>query len=688
MVDDSILDLKYGHFGPSTYDTENSSWNFSRDLGRTHEIRVAGNFKPILKATRPWDAEGTVRDEAEQQQQRYTRQLEFGVSHLVRTHPELAPARELLSTLHRVSEAVSMAVAGYDPTNGRLIAHGYVFADGHENHSKRVQLLAVPGGLNGDALRLVRLRKQSCGWPSGGSLLHSPSPVNEVGWWVGKGAPIKQICFAEPLRENDRTSMLAVRLSGCIIILNPRYHLNVVPPAGVSVDCIHPPSRIGANVMFEITPASFQGEAFADVSFNPWDHKKFAVVDHNGKWAIFHIGRLDEKSKLRVPTLIRKGQIKDQPFTNVPGVLSTEDAFRGDGWARILWSGNRHSIIICTRLHIASFNFINKITSELVLPRTQGLPRSCHLDLVRCPNRPHWIFLLTTEQLLWIDVSETVDDLTDNRSNRARVILCTRHFRSPSDITLSMEVIDDEEGAQLSLSTHNICSQFIDILVTVSSAKNQAVSTFRFVTTDDMGTAPAWACDPGQLVITVDTMRSSILDFSIRRLKYDGDEGSRRPQTQPRFYSLQILTRDLAIRQTFLYTNPNAQRHISMAEPLGKGYDVQLANLFNQFGAQDNRFANGDDLTPKKPIPIYQDAIVARRPSFKVTYRNINEDRIERVMRGPTVDMSAVIEQVTSTVPSGLDTAPVKDVVDVASHLKELLLSGEHQNLGEPAKTL
>jgi RNA polymerase I-specific transcription initiation factor RRN6 len=454
MVDDSMLDLKYGHFGPSAYDIEKRSWNFGRHIGDVHEIYLAGNFRPFLKATRPFDARESVRDEAEQQQQRYTRQLEFGVSNLVRTHPELAPARPLLSTLHRVSEAVSTTTAGYDPANGHVIAYGYVFADGYENRKKRVHLLAVPGGRNGEALRLVRLRKQPYGWQPGGETLDLPSPVDEVGWWMGKGAPIQQICFAEPLREHDRTSLLAVRLSGCIVILNPRYHIGLVPPAGVSVDCIYPPSRVGADILFEITPSCAHGGIHVDVSFNPWNHKEIAVIDHDGKWTVFRIDRLNKRSKFRVPTLIRTGHIKDQVFANVPRDLLTEDAFRDDGWARILWAGNSSSIIICTRLRIASFNFKSEIASELLLPSTKGLPNGCHLDLVRCPNRPHWVFLLTTEHILWVDVSELDDDLMDKRYNRARVILCTRHFRSPSDITLSMQVVDDLQGAQRGLFTH------------------------------------------------------------------------------------------------------------------------------------------------------------------------------------------------------------------------------------------
>jgi RNA polymerase I-specific transcription initiation factor RRN6 len=687
MVENSLPDLKYGHVGPSAYDLSKKGWLFGRGLGRVQKIHQSGTFKQLLRGTRPSEAEESVRNEAEKLQQPFHRQLNSGISDLVRTHPEVAPSSALLSTLHRVSEAVSAAVAKYDPAKGCLITHGTILANDQKDRDVEIHVVAVPGGLNGEALRLVRLRTQPYGWPATTEHVSLPCPTDEVGWWVGKGAPIQQLCFAESLDKKDRTSLLAVRLPGCTVMFNPSYHSSAVPPAGFSVDCTYPPSRIGANIMFEITPTSSRTGVHADVTFNPWSHKQFAVIDIDGKWAIFQVEHLNDYGKIRVPKSVRTGHIKDQPSIGVRQESPNKDLYKEDGWARILWAGNTNSIIICTRLRISSFTLDSGAPSEIGHFTSSG---ACHLDLVRCPNNPQWVFLLTTEQVVWIQVSAKTDELADEDSHQTQVILCTRHFRNPSDITLTMRVVNDDKGTRMSSLNLKLCLQSIEILVTISSRYNEAVSTIYFAKPDELETFPTPASDPGQLVLPAD-MRPLILDSIVQRIKYDCGDG---PWTLPRkcrFYSWQLLTRDLALRHVFLYATPNDGTSVPITELRRKWYDVRHARPIPRVAPRRDDFVLDDDLFPVKLK--YKDLIGARRPSFKVTYNIRKEDPIEQHKRGATIDLTTVVEQVNGSLPIEDDTTTAEDILDVTSRLKDIILSGDrfignNEYLGEPPKTL
>jgi RNA polymerase I-specific transcription initiation factor RRN6 len=446
MVNNTLRDLLYGHPGQLRYSHETKTWIFGRDFATVHELLQLGTFRPLLQGIGRLGGEPTVRQTAKSEEDRYGRSLSRSIALLIRAYPELAPAHPLLSVAHRVSEIVAAGVGKFDPAKGQLIAYGSVLSKEllHAGPS-HVPLLAVPGGRCGEALRLARLQQQPHGWEWEDHCLEFFGPSEEVGWWAGKGAPILQVLFAELLDEETGASLLAVRLPGVTIILEACHEHWLMPSSGVGVDCTYAPSRVHVEPLFEVGPATCKSTGtHVDVAFNPWGHGQFAVVDDKGQWAVFGSPNIHSHARLRSHRLLHAGCIisslweeqleEDEPFMEV------------DGWARILWAGSGSTILVCLRQQISTINMKSGTLADVKLPDTLGLSQSFHLDCLRCPLHPSWVFLLTTEQIIWIEVSALEDDTGMEPSKRAKVIHSTRHFRDQRDTTLYMKIIDDGGG--------------------------------------------------------------------------------------------------------------------------------------------------------------------------------------------------------------------------------------------------
>jgi RNA polymerase I-specific transcription initiation factor RRN6 len=448
MVDQALLDLKYGHFGHGVYSLRDHDWFWGRRGKTVFELRRLGSLQCLLQGTKSSTSNENVRAVARSRFEPYNRTLDRSITELITDYPELQPARGLFSTLHRASEAVTSSVAASEPAQGDLFKYGSITSNKRNGHMTQLHLLALPGGSSGEALQLIRVRPHQFTYFSGKKVerkrshLVDFSPTNEVGWWVGKGAPILQICFSESINNGDGASSLAVRLPGTTVIIKPSYEKQALPPCGAVLDCAFPPSRILARPLFEVTPAQSRTEIHADVAYNPWNHREFAIVDHCGRCAVFDIESIDfgpDVAKLR-----RRGTLAELMKSESTTDRQRED--QQDGWARVVWAGNTNTIIICTRRHIATFDTQSGAVAPINLPSTHGLPCGYHLDIARCPGHPDWMFLLTSEEIFWIQLSRSADSDTGQKSSRTKVLLRSRHFRNSRDFTLRMKLMDDSEG--------------------------------------------------------------------------------------------------------------------------------------------------------------------------------------------------------------------------------------------------
>lgn len=260
MVESTLADQSYGHFGQPVYDVQNKRWIFGRRAIKSWHYRPLGKIKRTVTGTKEVQKEetSTRRENAERVGEKSGRALAKEIRLVVQGNPELQAAEDILGPLIRASEAVVAAVERYDSAVGDILAFGTAAVSDGQNRHYKTRLLAIPGGDCGEMLRLIRLETESYGWSGQEARLMVPSPSEGIGYWMGKGAPIQHICMPEILSQGDAGSFLAVRLSGTTMIFRPRYRATLVPPAGIHPGCTLPPSRVDANLLLEISPRTIR----------------------------------------------------------------------------------------------------------------------------------------------------------------------------------------------------------------------------------------------------------------------------------------------------------------------------------------------------------------------------------------------------------------------------------------------
>lgn len=438
MVDSTLQDQSYGHFGTPVYDTQDKRWIFGRNALDSWPYRPLGDISRVVSGTKKV-AEG--QKEAEALYEASGRALTKEIRRVVQGNPELQAAEDILNPLIRASEAVTAAVAEYDPAVGDILAFGTAAVSDGQNRHHKPRLLALPGGECGEMLRLVRLEPETYGWDEHKSRLLVPSPSKEIGYWTGKGAPVQQICMPENLSKEDAGSFLAVRLPGTILLFRPRYRASPVPPAGVYPGCTTPPSRVDANLLLEVLPRDWRGQQHSDVTFNPWNQHRLAIVDQAGDWAIFTLRQKHKGSRAYIHELSCRGSHRGFFEESKAGDDTT--SAQQDGWARILWVADKNTLLICTRRQFQLFS----LSTKTALPFCTILPKdSWILHVRRCPTIPTWVFVLTSTQVVWLEILPEIDRGTDITATTGKILLSAHHFRDPSDISLHMNIEIDLHG--------------------------------------------------------------------------------------------------------------------------------------------------------------------------------------------------------------------------------------------------
>ncbi|KAL9030294.1 MAG: hypothetical protein Q9196_001570 [Gyalolechia fulgens] len=284
MTDARRTDLNYGHFGEPVYDAENHEWHFARNSQDVPQFQALGESQVLLPAQLA-KVDENIRQNAAQRGQ--------NVNQLVRTYPEIAPGSSLLSSLAKTSEIVQETTAGYDPTISELLAFGQALhPHHHRNDPKTVPVVAVPGGLAGQLVRVVQLVPEIVGWDGQGNIkLKNEGFQSRVqGLWSGNGSRIQQLHFVKS--DIERTEWLAVRYGGATSILRPVLREKEVPqlhhlchlPVVEDVEF-----RIELEQIVTLTTRRSGGIPHADICFNPWSPSEFAIVDQSSRWSVWKI---------------------------------------------------------------------------------------------------------------------------------------------------------------------------------------------------------------------------------------------------------------------------------------------------------------------------------------------------------------------------------------------------------------
>lgn len=361
------------------------------------------------------------------------------------------------------------------PTGGDLVASGTAKVLAKIYADRSINVLAVAHGEAGHILRLIKPRVEDHTWDGDDSVklrLLNPS-TSEDGYWLDGAGSIEQIVFSSGV-EGDR-SWLAVRKLASTTILQPLYQRTPAPtrvPPGFQDK--YRPSLLDPNPAVTITSTMTNGRNHADVAFNPWYPRQFAVLDEEGYWSAWDVeGRKRAGSKIATPG--KSGYILDDRASS-----DTSLDIASNGWGRIFWAGNVSTIIVCNDRHLAVFDLkahpIRLRSPDLVPNGSFGRI----LEVKRSPLQHDKVFVLTNSRLFLLQINATGDwqDDTDKTAG-ARIIMSCLHYREAQGNLLKLEL--HEEG--------DVCTAFL-----VSSGM-LLVNVYKFTTVPDAATPVTWSTD-------------------------------------------------------------------------------------------------------------------------------------------------------------------------------------------------
>lgn len=370
-------------------------------------------------------------------------------NNLRKVYPELAACWPLVKN-ETLSHVITKAAEYCDPLVTSLLDLGHAVDIGKDDSSRRaIPIAVVASGQCGNAISfrtieedIVELRRETP------TEMRVPSIGNKesIEWCAG-GAPVRQICFARTVEE--KATWMAARFQHSTTIFRPQYHRQPVPAhtdhegqRGSTV--YHRNSRLHANPLVEVSHLQTGGFAHADVTFNPWYPKQFALVDERGNWSIWEIsGGRKKREKLRRTSWSATCLMsRSLPWLDLGDGQAIDGHPRHDGWAKIEWAGDYSGLLVSDRRCSIFYRMQNDQTCSFSIELDLDRKSEWILDIKRSPGNESHIFLLTTSRIFWLDVSSEFIPHPESNSNLS---LCPRlswrHFRDPEDVTLQLAAL-------------------------------------------------------------------------------------------------------------------------------------------------------------------------------------------------------------------------------------------------------
>ncbi|KAF2838790.1 hypothetical protein M501DRAFT_992738 [Patellaria atrata CBS 101060] len=704
MTNPSIHDLKYGHVGPAVYDTDTKEWLFGREISRCNVLKVVGEPEKLL--------ESSVRNSVEQDENNSNKHFSQRIRNALEGLPELLPARHIIEEYAKVSSAMCSAARFYDPANGKLIGFGKA-ADLDRRSQALVRVIAKPSGESGEILHLAQVFEERRGWGTEKAPALRDFNIDTKGptYWPGDGSPIKHICFSRP--EGNQSAFIAVRTAVSTSILRPLLHRSAIPNRGGSLgQHVYSISRLDANPILKVPITSTGGDFHADVAFNPWYQRQFALVDYRGHWSIWNVeggqtrgGRTNKYDVKKMKIGILESLVKEQS-----NIHERPD----DGWRRIFWAGNINTIIVCDRKALAVFDIRERPL------RLQG--PNLHLD-----TSPDWIldarvdpmqddrfFVLTSSRIFWIQIDYLGG--AEANSGIARILLSWAHFRHPGDISLSIHPFK--------------CGN--EIFVLLNSRVDFPIQVFRFTHEDSGLSIPRSLSDPFVLNLESHSdghIRQKILDLDVEGLSFHFENrfvnkdgvGGRYANEGLQFFSLVSINDDFSISRLLLYRETRVckfeekeTRPKSVEFPTWST-NIELRRYLSSTFVEDSSDSEPDFIVPDgiadlelipQHVPItnpLQDHVTSQIKSagLKSKMQLLNRDYIKNLRDPSTVELSSDIMDVIADIRNEMDSKAtleedkyygtllefatsalkVEDVDTASSSLEDMIISSGPRDL-------
>lgn len=276
----------------------------------------------------------------------------------------------------------------YDPSYGRLIDEGvlkyyvkYEYAD----------VIAYASDASGCTLNVnVLAKKREIAQDGDDRDYELDIPAFDIGSSLSFDSPIRQIeiCKSSPSKKDDHKRIL-VRTTSSIIIVEVR-----LAKASVTL-----------SATYELTSEEFFGKEFAHFTTSPFTPAQFAVVDVSGNCAVFsHV----------------RGQKTVVKFT--ARIFEADDF---SNFKRISWLSNSSELLVMSRSYVKLLNQNTQEKTDIIAARQWSALR----DYGRCWSDDNHGFLLTSKELIWVDVKAGFKRL-----------LSWKHYLDAEDPSLRMEI--------------------------------------------------------------------------------------------------------------------------------------------------------------------------------------------------------------------------------------------------------
>ncbi|CAG7962158.1 unnamed protein product [Penicillium nalgiovense] len=421
--------LHYGHVGRAIYLPEEQDWIFTRSFARSPSIRYTGVTKTRIPSPFPPAKARPI----PRVPQKNPRKL------ITTAYPDLSASWSSIRA-EPLSKTVTNITEKYDPEISELFDLGY--AVDQRRHDKRLRSVPIAVAVTGESRNIISLRtleEEILELTSPQKLAFRAPSISdiEMSEWSNCGAPVRQVHFARPLEE--KPVFMAARLHTKTTIFRPLYQWDPVPmrfPEDNILGSSKPlkNSRLDANPIAEVSVSRTGGFSHADVTFNPWYQRQFAIVDIRGKWSVWEItGRQRLQQSTWAVELVKSGSLPLQDYKR------KHSCPRLDGWASIEWVHNVGSVVVSNRHSVIIYAF----TDDQIPPRTVELGMAKQSEWVlavqRNPRKPSQFFVLTTTRILWFDVGALPGE--DDTSLSIYPQVSWRHFRDPEDTTLRLSDI-------------------------------------------------------------------------------------------------------------------------------------------------------------------------------------------------------------------------------------------------------
>lgn len=420
--------LHYGHVGRAVYLPETKTWTFARSFTQPASITYTGEtIETVPSPCRAAQLKSLPK---------ISRQADDKL--FLNAHPDLTagwpPIRD-----DAFSKVVTSASNRYDPLISSLLDLGYALDYASDEARAIPGPLAIAAVVTGESRNAISFRMlvdNTTELRHENSVIYVPSIGDaDTTEWSRWGHPILQVCFARPVE--GKSTWMAARLPNVTTIFRPIYHRSPVPMHvhDEDVAAVCGPlrnSRLDANPVVEVKKSSTGGFMHADVTFNPWYPRQFAIVDTRGNWTVWEVtGRQRRRNATWTTNIVAYGSL---PLLNE---MLNNKYPRHDGWASVEWIVDFSTLLVADRRSAVIFQMAGKdIRSSTV---ELGMTKSSEwvLDVQRSARDTSQFFVLTTSRLLWFDTSTArLDQETVRPPLRPRLAWC--HFRDPEDITLQL----------------------------------------------------------------------------------------------------------------------------------------------------------------------------------------------------------------------------------------------------------